>query len=297
MKAHFRRTIMILTLVLGTCLTAATMQTTAQACSNHNWKITKVKNATYKKAGYQKMKCTICKKNKKVKLAKLTCTKHHFVVVKTKKATLKKSGYQQLKCKNCGKKQKVTLPKLTKQTSQPSPKTSQPSLQDNPQVLSASATGQETGYTSENVADMYGNGQDFTFTINGKTVVGHYDAKASLELISLLNSYRQSKGLPALATQRELTRAAMTRSREITVVFDHKRPDGSKWSTVSAKVSGENIAGGYPDAASIMKGWQSSPSHNANMLSSGFKTIGICVFSLKTSYGFYTSVAVQNFGR
>ena len=117
-----------------------------------------------------------------------------------------------------------------------------------------------------------------------------------MQLVQMLNSYRASHGLGTLATTTALANAAMTRSKEITVVFDHVRPNGSSCFTVSSAVSGENIAAGYANAQSFMNGWMNSPSHNANMLNGSFKAVGISVFAAKTAYG-YTYFAVQNFGR
>ena len=38
---------------------------------------------------------------------------------------------------------------------------------------------------------------------------------------------------------------------------------------------GENVAIGYPDAASVMDGWMNSPGHRANILSGNVTEIGI----------------------
>lgn len=151
-------------------------------------------------------------------------------------------------------------------------------------------------YVNQNVAGLYGNGRDFKFSINGRQITGHYDAQMSMQLVRLFNKYRTSHRRAALATTRTLTKAAMTRSKEITVVFNHVRPNGTSCFTVSSAVSGENIAAGYTDAQRFMNGWKNSPSHNANMLNGSFKAIGISVFAAKTANG-YTYFAVQNFGR
>ncbi len=292
-----RKALMTMALVVGTLFAANNMTETAQAAHAHTFKVVSVKKATYKKAGYEKLKCTSCKKTKKVKVAKLKCTEHHFVAYKTKKATEKKAGWAKEKCTNCGKKRKVTLPKVTKQVLSVNTDNQPKTAGAETTATASNTTANTTEVTNENVSGMYGNGQDVTFTMNGKTVTGHYDAKASMELVQLLNNYRQGKGLKALATTKALTSAAMTRSQEITVVFDHTRPNGSKWSTVSSVISGENIAAGYTSAQAIMNGWINSPSHNANMLNTSFKKIGISVFAVKTPYGFYTYYAAQSFGR
>jgi uncharacterized protein YkwD len=57
-------------------------------------------------------------------------------------------------------------------------------------------------------------------------------------------------------------------------------------------VSGENIAAGYPDPASVMTGWMDSAGHKANILSGAWE-IGVGYYSGSGSYGHYW---VQDFG-
>ncbi len=57
-------------------------------------------------------------------------------------------------------------------------------------------------------------------------------------------------------------------------------------------VSGENIAAGYPDPASVMNGWMNSPGHRANILGGAWE-IGVG-YSQGGSWGAYW---VQDFGR
>lgn len=253
----FRRVLMALVLALATLLAVSSMSEPVLAASK---KVTCVKKSR-KKAKKNKK----ARKTKKAKKTKKTAKKAKKSAKKTRKSTKKAK-------KTTAKKQAV-------------------------KVLSAENPAAETSsYANENVAGLYGNGQDTTFSINGQQVTGHFDAQMSMQLVQMLNSYRASHGLGTLATTTALANAAMTRSKEITVVFDHVRPNGSSCFTVSSAVSGENIAAGYANAQSFMNGWMNSPSHNANMLNGSFKAVGISVFAAKTAYG-YTYFAVQNFGR
>ncbi len=221
---------------------------------------------------------------------KVTCVKKsRKKAKKNKKARKTKKAKKTKKVKKTAKKAKKSARKTRKSTK----KTKKQAVK----VLSAeNPAAKASSYANENVAGLYGNGQDITFSINGQQVTGHFDAQMSMQLVQMLNSYRASHGLGTLATTTALANAAMTRSKEITVVFDHVRPNGSICFTVSSAVSGENIAAGYENAQSFMNGWMNSPSHNANMLNGSFKAIGISVFAAKTAYG-YTYFAVQNFGR
>ena len=252
----FRRVLMALVLALATLLAVSSMSEPVLAASK---KVTCVKKSRKKaKKNKKARKTKKAKKTKKTKKVKKTAKKAKKSAKKTKKTTAKKQAVKVLSAEN------------------PAAKAS--------------------SYTNENVAGLYGNGQDITFSINGQQVTGHFDAQMSMQLVQMLNSYRASHGLGTLATTTALANAAMTRSKEITVVFDHVRPNGSSCFTVSSAVSGENIAAGYANAQSFMNGWMNSPSHNANMLNGSFKAIGISVFAAKTAYG-YTYFAVQNFGR
>ena len=252
----FRRVLMALVLALATLLAVSSMSEPVLAASK---KVTCVKKSRKKAQKNKKARKTKkAKKTKKVKKTAKKAKKSSKKTKKTKKTTAKKQAVK---------------------------------------VLSAENPAAETSsYANENVAGLYGNGQDITFSINGQQVTGHFDAQMSMQLVQMLNSYRASHGLGTLATTTALANAAMTRSKEITVVFDHVRPNGSSCFTVSSAVSGENIAAGYANAQSFMNGWMNSPSHNANMLNGSFKAVGISVFAAKTAYG-YTYFAVQNFGR
>ena len=220
---------------------------------------------------------------------KVTCVKKSRKKAKKNKKARKTKKAK--KTKKTAKKAKKSAKKSTKKAKKTTAK------KQAVKVLSAENPAAEaSSYANENVAGLYGNGQDTTFSINGQQVTGHFDAQMSMQLVQMLNSYRASHGLGTLATTTALANAAMTRSKEITVVFDHVRPNGSSCFTVSSAVSGENIAAGYANAQSFMNGWMNSPSHNANMLNGSFKAIGISVFAAKTAYG-YTYFAVQNFGR
>ena len=224
----------------------------------------------------------------------LAASKKVTSVQKSKKKARK--GKKAKKTKKTKKTKKSKKAKTTKKSKKKSSKKTSAKKQTVKVLSAENPAAQASSYANENVAGLYGNGQDITFSINGQQVTGHYDAQMSMQLVQMLNSYRASHGLATLATTTALTQAAMTRSKEITVVFDHVRPNGTSCFTVSSAVSGENIAGGYANAQSFMNGWMNSPSHNANMLNGSFKAVGISVFAVKTAYG-YTYFAVQNFGR
>ena len=66
-------------------------------------------------------------------------------------------------------------------------------------------------------------------------------------------------------------------------VGDRLTAAGYQWSTV-----GENIAAGYPDLASVMAGWLSSPGHCANIMNPAFADVGVA-FQAGTSSNTYNT--------
>ena len=99
-------------------------------------------------------------------------------------------------------------------------------------------------------------------------------------VVNQVNSERAARGLGSLRVDPALTAAAQTRAREIVEKFSHTRPDGTRWSTVSSIALGENIARGQRTADKVMAAWMTSSGHRANILRSGYGSIGVaCVQS------------------
>ena len=205
----------------------------------------------------------------------------------TKKKKLKKK--KQSKKKQSKKKKEKSKKKKTQKTAKKGKRSSK-------KTSKATSNHSKGRYKNENVMSLYGDGRDFFINVGGKIADGHYDAQMSMQLLQIMDAYRQSKGLGEFYKNAVLTKAAMQRSIEITTVFDHTRPDGKPWYTVDPYVSGENIAAGYQTAVQFMSSFANSPTHNANLLNANFKTAGVAVFVEKGPYG-YTYFVTQLFGR
>ncbi len=110
-------------------------------------------------------------------------------------------------------------------------------------------------------------------------------AKASLTTIKdavvcLVNFERVTDGLPPLRQDKRLDRSAqgwsstMVRTRQ----FDHghdfvaRIQDAGYWNWYSA---GENIATGYPTAASVVWAWMNSIGHCRNLLDPAYISVGV----------------------
>ncbi|MBR6045449.1 MAG: Ig-like domain-containing protein [Ruminococcus sp.] len=111
-------------------------------------------------------------------------------------------------------------------------------------------------------------------------VSGTYYYDSAQNMLKLVNAERSAKGVGALTLDKELTAAAMQRAAEISVDFNHYRPNGELCFTVSNKAGGENIAAnGSLNASGAFEQWKNSSGHYANMISEDFQSIGIGVFS------------------
>lgn len=99
------------------------------------------------------------------------------------------------------------------------------------------------------------------------------------EVFTLTNAQRTQAGLPALASDPALDAAAAEWARQLasSCTFDHST---SAWrnSRVAAfgwVATGENIAAGQPDAASVVNSWMNSSGHRANILDKRYTGLGV----------------------
>ena len=104
---------------------------------------------------------------------------------------------------------------------------------------------------------------------------------------ALINSYRTSSGLNAIAYEPTLTYIAKVRSQDLMDrgYFSHYTPEGTnvfdlfRANAISFKIGGENLGQAMPAAIgtpeAFLGAWQNSASHNANMLRSGYNYIGV----------------------
>jgi uncharacterized protein YkwD len=100
-------------------------------------------------------------------------------------------------------------------------------------------------------------------------------------LVACANHARAARGLEPLKVDRALHSVAHRFAADMARrgFFDHVDPDGhDPGDRIEAKgryvTWGENIAGGYPDAAATCRGWLRSPGHRRNILDRHFTRIG-----------------------
>ncbi|MFH1037923.1 MAG: CAP domain-containing protein [PVC group bacterium] len=116
------------------------------------------------------------------------------------------------------------------------------------------------------------------------------------ELVVLINQYRRANSLLPYKMDSLLTNAARGHSTDMAVnnFFSHTGSGGTtpgqritaagyNWTTY-----GETIAAGNSTAAATINQWKGSPPHNAIMLSSSYREIGIgYAYSASSTYGHY----------
>lgn len=133
---------------------------------------------------------------------------------------------------------------------------------------------------------------DLPITFNAKS-----RNKETRRFLVLLNRYREKQGLGPLRMDAKLQRAAQWMSDDMAAKdylshHDSKGRDpferldafGYTYNTDKA----ENVAAGQKTAAEVLKSWQSSRTHNRNMLDPHFTAIGVGFsYGKKSKYGWY----------
>jgi len=157
------------------------------------------------------------------------------------------------------------------------------SFSDKAGAISAKANG-KTGAQKHGVAA----GADCAN--GGMTPTTENLGEANAAILCLVNAERADAGLPALANNPQLQKAAEGMAGRMVAeqFFSHETPDGK---TVVDRVEptgyipsgddwvvGENLAwgsGGLSTPQAIVNGWMNSPGHKANMLAPDYKDIGL----------------------
>jgi uncharacterized protein YkwD len=102
---------------------------------------------------------------------------------------------------------------------------------------------------------------------------------------NMINAYRKANGLKPLKLSTALTEAAKNHSRDLAKWdrISHYGSDGSNpWDRVkragyNAKLAAENVGTGQVTIDEVMKGWQTSPGHNKNLLLADASDMGIAL--------------------
>ena len=119
---------------------------------------------------------------------------------------------------------------------------------------------------------------DEAIALAGSAASSQAALDACTAVFNLMNQQRAAQGLSQLAWSDALTNAAQVRANEIVGTFSHTRPNGTAFWTVDSNcMYGENLAKLYQSADSVYTAWMNSPTHAANIMDSGYKTVGIAI--------------------
>lgn len=106
------------------------------------------------------------------------------------------------------------------------------------------------------------------------------------ELLSLVNRERETRSLPPLALNPQLSDAARRKAADMYAknYWAHFAPDGSTspWAFIKAtgynySYAGENLAKGFTDPSSIVSAWMDSQTHRDNILNSRYQDVGFAI--------------------
>lgn len=117
-------------------------------------------------------------------------------------------------------------------------------------------------------------------------------------VFELTNIERAKEGLAPFKKMDTVTQVATVRAWELTELFSHSRPDGSKFTTAFNEKGlvygwfGENIAAGQSTPEEVVKAWMNSPTHRDNILSD-YEYMGVGYYKVPGTQ--YTYHWVQNF--
>ena len=104
---------------------------------------------------------------------------------------------------------------------------------------------------------------------------GTYNYDSAKTIVDLVNEERAKLNLPELQIDNSLTESAMQRASEISIYWEHERPNGLSCFSVNKKINGENIGVGSSSTAVIMNKWMNSPGHKAQIVKNTYNSIGV----------------------
>lgn len=134
-------------------------------------------------------------------------------------------------------------------------------------------------------------------------VLGFATSISQQHLIQLTNAERVKAGVAPVAENAKLNQSAMLKAQNMFAedYWAHYSPTGKtpwQWFDQAGYVytlAGENLARDFDTSQGVINGWMNSPSHRENMLTPGYKDIGIAVLNGVLG-GHETTLVVQHFG-
>jgi uncharacterized protein YkwD len=101
------------------------------------------------------------------------------------------------------------------------------------------------------------------------------------DFVEMVSRYRREHSLPAVTIDPELMAVAEHQAKAMAAsgIMDHGVAGSfhSRMASAHAGRAGENIAAGQQTWAEALRGWQTSPGHNANLLLTGANILGFAM--------------------
>lgn len=127
------------------------------------------------------------------------------------------------------------------------------------------------------------------YDISGDTIT-----ELEQEIMNLINAKRVTAGVEKLEIDTRLCAITSVRAYEISILFEHTRPNGESCFTVlddygytNYWTCGENIlycSVGFYDAADMVDMWMNSEGHRENMLRAEYTKMGLAVYEADGLY-------------
>lgn len=122
-------------------------------------------------------------------------------------------------------------------------------------------------------------------TVTQGSVLGQVNDINTSVLLADTNHERIKQGLPELAVDASLTKAANLKAKDMFArqYWAHNAPDGTqpwKWMTDSGynyDYAGENLARNFTTNGGVMTAWMNSPEHKDNILGPHYTNVGFAV--------------------
>ena len=131
----------------------------------------------------------------------------------------------------------------------------------------------------------------FNLTLKGSTDASdYYEGTANeniWDILRIVNKEREDRNLSPLTLAQGLMDGSSIRAKESEEYFSHTRPDGTSCFTALKKsysYTGENLAAGNDTPQKTMNQWMNSEGHRANILTDGFKKLGVGYYYDSNSY-------------
>lgn len=145
-------------------------------------------------------------------------------------------------------------------------------------------------------------------TTTTTTLLENSPSNFTSDLLAAVNQERAAAGLGTMTECLALNQSALSHSRDMYArdFFGHKNPDGKEAADrirltgyldkARSRWTGENIAEGFGDVASVMAAWMKSAGHRANILSPRFTHMGLGIVETRTDSKYEGFLWTQDLG-